>query len=96
MHYILNDDHTISEVEDVIEWAGLFENGNRQIYDDTIGDVRISTVFLGLNHGYDPDQPPILFETMIFGGDRDQEMCRCSTYEQCESMHKTACGAVRG
>ena len=96
MHYILNDDHTISKVEDAIEWARLFENGNRQIYNDTIGDVRVSTVFLGLDHGYDPDKPPTLFETMIFGGDRDMEMSRCCTYEECEVMHKTACSVVMG
>jgi hypothetical protein len=28
----------------------------------------VSTVFLGLDHGFFPDEPPMVFETMIFGG----------------------------
>ncbi|MDJ0342238.1 hypothetical protein QMK19_03430 [Streptomyces sp. H10-C2] len=36
-------------------------------------DYRISTVWLGLNHSFLGDGPPILFETMVFGGGEDQD-----------------------
>jgi len=33
---------------------------------DAIGNTEISTVWLGLNYEWDPDRPPLIFETMIF------------------------------
>lgn len=33
--------------------------------------VRVSTVFLGLNHQFEEGMPPLLYETMIFGGPCD-------------------------
>ena len=54
------------------------------------GDVCVSTVFLGLNHAFG-NEPPELFETMIFGGLHDQHQERCSTWEQAEEMHTRAC-----
>ena len=38
------------------------------IGDTTIGNVRVSTIFLGLDHNVFGDRPPELFETMVFGG----------------------------
>ena len=49
-------------------------------------EVLISTVFLGLDHSWNGGEP-LLFETMIFGGKYDGEMCRCSTWQQAEIMH---------
>lgn len=37
------------------------------------------------------DGPPIVFETMIFGGANDEYQERCSTWEEAEAMHKRAC-----
>ena len=42
-------------------------------------DVVVSTVWLGINHNWYDDGPPIIFETMVFGGPRDQEMERYAT-----------------
>lgn len=52
-----------------------------------IGVVHVSTVFLGLDHRHFGDGPPILFESMIFGGDHDQEQRRCCTWDEAEKMH---------
>jgi len=49
---------------------------------------KISTVFLGLDHQYQDGLPPILFETMIFGGSADGFMCRYNTYEQAVVGHR--------
>jgi len=49
------------------------------------GDVRISTVWLGLDHGYDGEV--LIFETMQFGGQGDQDCERYSTLEEAEEGH---------
>ena len=45
-------------------------------------DVYVSTVFLGLDHGYTVDGPPVLFETMVFSGQFDQEQERYATWAE--------------
>lgn len=51
-----------------------------------IGDVTVSTVFLWLNHGYDGG-PPMIFETMVFGGPLAGDCERRSTWEEAEATH---------
>jgi len=87
-HYILNDDNEAVEAT-LMEWARFIEDLSKtRVNVDTVGDTRISTVFLGLNHNYAQGEPH-LFETMVFGADGDEnEMERCSTWEQAEEMHK--------
>lgn len=61
----------------------------------TVGDFNVSTVWLhGIDHGYG-DGPPILFETMVFGGDFDQELRRYSTEEEAMRGHLAAVDALR-
>ena len=38
--------------------------------------IFISSIFLGIDHNYTGIGDPILFETMIFGGEHDQEQAR--------------------
>jgi len=55
----------------------------------SIGEsIRISTVFLGINHNYSRHEEPILFETMVFGGRYDEEQERYTTWEKAEIGHK--------
>ena len=69
--YILGKNHELIEV-DLMTWAEFFEdNNNRRVAKDTIGDATISTVFLGIDHNFGEGEP-LLFETMIFGGQHDQ------------------------
>jgi hypothetical protein len=83
-------------VADLLIWAREFEQGDRQVADTTIHGVRISTVFLGLDHGHNPDAPPILFETMIFGGEHDSTITdRYSTWSEAEAGHAKAVELVR-
>ena len=49
-----------------LRWAEWFKTADRHVAKETIGGIRISTVFLGLDHGFDPDEAPILFESMCF------------------------------
>lgn len=51
-------------------------------------DVSVSTIFLGLDHNYASTGPPVLWETMIFGGPLDQTQVRCAgSREQAQAMH---------
>lgn len=76
------------------QWARWFETGERRVAADVIGEVRVSTVFLGLDHRFG-DGPPLVFETMIFGGPHDGWQERCSTYDEAEAMHAEAVKLVR-
>lgn len=68
--------------------------GERRVALTGIKSVRVSTVFLGINHAFD-DGPPLLFETMVFGGPLSDEQDRCSTYDEAEAMHERMCERVR-
>lgn len=61
-----------------------------------IGQARVSTVFIGLDHRMGGDGPPALFETMIFGGRLDEFQNRCCTWDEAERMHAEAVRLVRG
>jgi hypothetical protein len=51
-----------------------------------IGDITISTVWLGMDHRYG-DGYPVIFETMQFGGDADQDADRYCTLEEAQAGH---------
>ena len=86
-YYIL--DGRDAKPADGFTWAKWLEEHrtDRHVADETRGDARISTVFLGLNHNFCGDGPPLIFETMVFGGPLDQEQERYSTWEQAEAGH---------
>jgi hypothetical protein len=84
-HYILEGHNT--KAVDLITWAMWFEKAERHVADDKVGDVRISTVFLGLDHSFGGGRP-LIFETLVFGGPLDGEMERYSTWDEAEAGHK--------
>lgn len=85
--YIL-EGHEPVRCHSLFEWAKWFETAERHVGKTIVAiDIKVSTVFLGLDHQYG-DGEPILFETMVFGGKHDQEMERYSTWEQAEEGHK--------
>jgi len=53
----------------------------------------VSTVWLGLNHAFG-EGPPLIFETMIFGGPLDEYQERYSTEEEARVGHEFAVLAV--
>lgn len=76
-------------VDDLIEWAKEMERQNRVVEQTQVGDVKISTVFLGLDHSFGGGKP-LLFETMIFGGKEDGFQDRYSTWDEAVEGHKKA------
>lgn len=82
--YNLNEDKTVTLLP-----KGEFTDytNSRKIANDTVNNVMVSTVFLGLDHNWEPEGKPVLFETMIFGGEYDQEMWRYCTYQEAKESH---------
>lgn len=92
-HYIL-DGHIPVQCS-LMEWAKFFETHNRIVRQDKIDNGKVSTVFLGLDHQFG-NGPPLLFETMIFGGPHDGYQERCSTWDEAEAQHEVAMKLVGG
>src|SRR4051812_23508465 len=76
------------------EWARWFESADRHVCQDTVGGVRVSTVFLGIDHNFG-DGPPLIFETMIFGGPHNEHQTRASTWDEAEAQHAEALAMAR-
>lgn len=84
--YILNG-KTPVPCHDLLAWASWFETADRTVAQETIGESKVSTVFLGLDHAFG-GAAPVLFETMVFGGPLSDETDRYSTWDEAESGHK--------
>lgn len=91
-NYIL-DGHEVKKV-DVTEWAKWFGTADRKVKNTEIEGVRISTVFLGLDHSFGSG-PPLLFETLVFDGPMDGEMNRYSTWDQAEKGHNEMVAKIK-
>lgn len=61
-----------------------------------IGGATVSTVFLMHDHNWHLDGLPILFETMVFGGDMDGYQERYSSYDEAIEGHKRICEMAEG
>lgn len=57
--------------------------------------AEVSTVWLGLDHRYAGDGPPLIFESMVFGGGLDQFCRRYSTEEQARAGHEDVIARVK-
>ena len=96
MNYILNDAGNPVAEHDPLTWALWFQTAERRVaYDELPDDMRVSTVFLGLDHSFGSG-PPLLFETMVFGGELDQEQERYSTREQALAGHAAMLARIQG
>lgn len=94
MHYILKG-HTSVVEPDILKWAAEFETSNRIVNQTQVSEeIQVSTVFLGIDHSFGMGDSPILFETMIFGGTRDQEIHRYATWDQAAAGHRFIVGSL--
>jgi hypothetical protein len=87
-YYILEDEQVVSV--DAARWSARMEfHYHERIVARTVVQegVEVSTVFLALDHNYDETGPPILFETLVFGGLLDQEMVRYATLAEAREGH---------
>lgn len=102
MYYILDANGEPRPCADVVAWGLWFEatkdTGERLIAqdrDERAGPdgVRVSTVFLGLDHQWG-DGPPVLWETLVFGGALDGEMVRYTSRAAALAGHQQMCQRV--
>lgn len=64
--WILDKQKHPKHPKDILEWAKWTnKDSNRRVARDSVGDATVSTVFLGLDHGWGT-QHPVLWETAIF------------------------------
>lgn len=92
-------------VEDLFEWASWLESSDvkRIVAKTDVGPLQVSTVFLAIDYDFSGRGPPILFETMVFGGEAPQIVCgrdlgdwsesycnRYSTWDEAEKGHAVA------
>ena len=113
LHAILNEKHEVIPVRDWREWAEWMETGfgpgaenNRRVAEIHINGWWVSTVFLGINHGF--YGPPQWFETMVFeeyppppeiGGKiralLDEMQVRYATWPEAEAGHAAIVEMIR-
>lgn len=94
MSYVL-DGHTPVEEPDLEQWARWFAAADRHVREDTVGDTRVSTVFLGIDHNFGfHNSRPVLFETMVFGGPKDADQDRYRTWDEAVAGHQDMLYAV--
>lgn len=92
-HWILVD-NKLKEV-DLMTWAKWFKdktNPGRITAHTDIGEVSVSTVFIGIDHNFGEGEP-LLWETMIFGSDKkeiENYQERYATLKEAEKGHKKA------
>lgn len=83
---------------DGLKWAQWFERNDRRriVAQDTVGDVSVSTVFLGIDHGRCPrhSKSVVLWETMIMGGVHDEAQLRSTSREGALQSHCAAIAMV--
>jgi hypothetical protein len=94
-NYILDADNNPVLEPDVVKWAKWYEIANRHVGNTVIGGIKISTVFLGLDHNFGGSGPPVLWESMIFGGENDDYQERYTSYKRAVNGHKLAVDMVK-
>lgn len=85
---------------DLMTWGRLHNDDDykRVALNEFPDGTSVSTVWLGLNHGFTPDSPLLIFETVVFGGDLvpfDQEMERYTTEAQAIAGHDQRVARIR-
>jgi hypothetical protein len=98
--YILDESGRPVREPDINKWGVFFEDRERRrVAADVLTingeEVRVSTVFLGMDHAWGGESP-VLWETMVFGGKFNEDQDRCSgNREQAEAMHARMLERVR-
>jgi hypothetical protein len=92
--YVLGVDGKPLLMEDFLVWARWLETADRTVAVNHVEGVDVSTVFLGLDQNFSGKGDPMLWETMIFGGEHDQEQWRYTSREEALLGHVAALALV--
>jgi hypothetical protein len=86
--YILDASGEPVPEPNLFKWAAWIETAERKVTLTRFCGMKVSTVFLGLDHAFN-SPVPVLWESMIFGGRLNCVMLRCAgSREQAEAMHR--------
>jgi len=95
-YYILTEDKEVQQVD--FETYAAWENAGgvraRCVRRTEVGDAYVSTVFLMIDHRFGDAGPPVVFETMVFGGAYDQHQDRYTTYYDAVYGHQQVVNRV--
>ena len=99
-NYILDEQGNPVAEPDLLMWARWFDvEHRRRLALDKIGEITVSTVFLGVDHNFLRQGAPLLYETMIFGAlsewGLDDYQNRYATREEALQGHAEAVALVR-
>jgi hypothetical protein len=104
MYWILNAAGEPEPTDDAMVWGLWFKRASKdrsrivaQDKDERAGapDVMVSTVFLGLDHSFQTDAMPVLWETLVMGGPLDGEMMRYTSRDAALAGHAAMCRRVQ-
>lgn len=97
-NYILdeNDCPRLADLQEYYRWQKALPDDIKTgigftLARDEVEGVCVSTVYLGIDHGYG-DGPPVLWETMVFcEGENDQDCERASNRKEALEVHRRFC-----
>jgi hypothetical protein len=93
--YVLDEQHQPVKATSLAEWGRYMANeqGQRTVGYDEVGASTVSTVFLGIDHGFGLG-PPRWFETMVFGH-VGEPTWRYATWDEAREGHEAVVRRVR-
>lgn len=106
--YVLDEEGRAVAEPDRHKWADWMRDVDRRVEERTqIGEWLVSTVFLGIDHNWSGEGPPVLWETMIFrqppgqpvalenGSWAERYSDRYTSLAAAREGHETACAWAR-
>lgn len=94
IYAILNEKHEITQVT-MNQWAKWFaETTNRRVAETSIPPYYISTVFLGIDHGF--WEKSLWFETMIFIHGKNKDILEDPSFQNYQERYETWEEALEG
>jgi len=94
-YWILDANGEPKQINDWEAWAVWYERSDRIVALDLFEWGRVSTVFLGLDYGFGRE-PPILYETLVFGGPLAGECKRYATRTEALQGHAAMLERLKG
>ena len=93
LKWILDANGLAVPCDDLGQWGRWFGNEREKWHlVDEVEGIRISTVFLGIDHSFGKGEP-VLWETMAFGPDIEEQWRMGITYWEARDFHR---GLVAG
>ena len=80
--------------EDLMEWGTWFEKADREVAKHIVNGIRVSTIFLGLDHGFGGKL--LLYETMTFNDRTTKEVSGLKPFVEIQKRYATRAEAIIG